>query len=143
MNKILIGHKEKASFPELHLENISVKIDTGAYTSSIHCHQLIEEDKLLKCRFLDPSYRGYTGEEIVFEVYTRKKVKSSNGLVEDRFKVQSKIVLFEKEYKIDLTLTNRKKMKYPVLIGRKFLNKRFLVDVSQKYTQKNLRQESI
>ena len=36
-NKILIGRKDKADFPELSLNDIDIKIDSGAYTSSIHC----------------------------------------------------------------------------------------------------------
>ena len=124
-----------ASFPGFKLNDIPVKIDTGAYTSSIHCHSIEERDGALYCKFLDPTHRSYTGEEIVFEVYTEKKVKSSNGAVENRYKIVSSIEILGETYKIDLTLTNRKKMKTPVLLGRKFLAKRFLVDVSKKYHQ--------
>ncbi len=131
--KIIIGHKEKANFPDLKLRNIKVKIDTGAFTSSIHCHSVIEKDDLLICKLLDPSHKAYTGKEVTFNTYSKKKVKSSNGIIQDRYKVCTNIEFMGKTYPIDLTLTNRKKMKYPVLIGRKFINHKFIVDVSTKY----------
>jgi hypothetical protein len=55
-------------------------------------------------------------------------VRSSNGSVDMRFEVQGNIRLFKKLYKISLTLSNREEMKYPVLIGRKFLSPKFIVD---------------
>lgn len=62
-----------------------------------------------------------------------KKVKSSNGKSEDRIFVETVIELFGKKYKAELSLTDRKDMKYPMLIGRKYLQGRFLVDVSLQY----------
>ena len=53
MEKIVIGRFEKADFPLLDLENISIKIDTGAYTSSIHCDNIVEKEDQLYCTFLD------------------------------------------------------------------------------------------
>ncbi|HBT08539.1 MAG TPA: peptidase, partial [Leeuwenhoekiella sp.] len=45
-----------------------------------------------------------------------------------RYVVQSNIRLFQKVYKISLTLSSREDMRFPVLIGRKFLTKKFIVD---------------
>ena len=56
-------------------------------------------------------------------------VKSSNGHVENRYKIKTDVVFFGKTYVINLTLSTRDDMKYPVLIGRQFLKKKFLVDV--------------
>jgi len=128
--KIIIGRKEKANFPNLHLENIPVKIDTGAYTSSIHCYKVEEENDKLKCYILDPEHPKFNCEPVYFNTYTKKKVTSSNGITENRYRIKSTIEILGNTYKIDLTLTNRSNMKYPVLIGRKFLKKRFIVDVS-------------
>lgn len=132
--KTIIGRKEIANFPELKLNHIHVKIDTGAYTSSIHCHSIIEKDDKLYCNLLDPDHHAYKDEELMFERFRQKRVKSSNGAVENRYKIVSTIELLGETHKIDLTLTDRKNMKTPVLIGRKFLTKKFIVDVSKKYT---------
>ena len=63
-----------------------------------------------------------------FESYDITAVKSSNGEIQYRYVVQSNIRLFQKVYKISLTLSSREDMRFPVLIGRKFLTKKFIVD---------------
>ncbi len=133
MPKKVIGRIDKASFPSLDLFDIDIKIDTGAYTSSIHCHKVKIEDNVLKCLFYDKGHPLYNGKEVTFKSYKIAKVKSSNGMTQKRYKVNTTIILFDKIYKIDLTLSTRNKMKYPVLIGRRFLSKKFIVDVNQKY----------
>ena len=59
-------------------------------------------------------------------------MKNSFGESEERFVVQTNIVLFGEEYPIHLSLGQRGDMTYPILIGRRLLNKRFIVDPSQK-----------
>ncbi len=141
MPKKVIGRIDKADFPLLDLFEIDIKIDTGAYTSSIHCHKVVEEDNMLKCLFYDKGHPHYNGKEIIFNTYQTAKVKSSNGIVQNRYKVKTTIILFNKKYSINLTLSTRNDMKYPILIGRKFLLKKFIVDVTEKnvsYLNKNL-----
>lgn len=132
MPKKVIGRIDKADFPLLDLYDIDVKIDSGAYTSSIHCHKVKIEDGFLKCTFYDKGHPLYNGKEIVFKTYDIAKVKSSNGMVQERYKVKTTILIFDKKYKINLTLSTRDDMKFPILIGRRFLNKKFVVDVSLK-----------
>jgi hypothetical protein len=132
MPKKVIGRTDKADFPLLDLFDIDIKIDTGAYTSSIHCHKVTVENNMLKCVFYDKEHPLYNGKEITFSSYKIAKVRSSNGVTQKRYKVNTTVILFDKAYKIDLTLSTRSKMKYPVLIGRRFLSKKFIVDVTQK-----------
>ncbi|AUC83133.1 RimK/LysX family protein [Lacinutrix sp. Bg11-31] len=132
MPKKIIGRIDKVDFPTLDLFDIDIKIDTGAFTSSMHCHQVVEEDNLLKCLFFDKEHPNYNKKIIVFKNYSTTKVKSSNGMVQKRYIVKTSVILFEKKYKIDLTLSTRSEMKYPILIGRKFLSKKFLVDINLK-----------
>lgn len=129
MNKKIIGRVDKVDFPKLNLYNVNVKIDTGAYTSTIHCNEYIEENNCLKCSFNSIGETNIKNNDIIFENYSRTNVKSSNGIMESRFKIKSEIIFFGKTYKINLTLSTRSDMKFPVLIGRQFLNKKFLVDV--------------
>lgn len=128
--KKTIGRIDKADFPLLDLYEIAVKIDTGAYTSSIHCKDVVEENGLLKCNFLDEEHPSYDGREIVFEEYETAQVKSSNGVVQTRYKIKTSMVLFGEEFEIFLTLSDREEMKFPVLLGRTFLSKKFIVDTS-------------
>ena len=128
MEKKMIGRFDRADFPDLHLNDISIKIDTGAYTSSIHCDNIIEVDDVLKCTFLDEEHPLYNGREFIFQDYDVVFVRSSNGIVQKRYQIQSKIKLFDHIYKISLSLAARQEMRFPVLLGRKFLTKKFIVD---------------
>lgn len=128
MEKRTIGRYDRADFPNLHLNEISVKVDTGAYTSSIHCDNIKEEDGVLKCTFLDEEHPLYNGKEFTFTDYDIVFVKSSNGMVQKRYQIQSNISLFNKTYTISLSLSARQEMRFPVLLGRKFLTKKFIVD---------------
>lgn len=126
-----IGRIDKADFPLLNLLDVDIKIDTGAFTSSIHCNQIKVEDNYLKCNFLDEEHPDYHEREIIFDKYDVRVVKSSNGQSEARYRILTEITLFGKIYPIFLTLSDRAEMKFPVLVGRKFLTKRFVVDINR------------
>jgi hypothetical protein len=134
--KIIIGRIDKADFLQLELEGIAVKTDSGAYTSSFHCHQIVrfnqDGEDWVKCRFLDPFHPSYHEKEFVFKVHKLRRIRSSNGLVEERISIKTEIKLFDKTYRIELTLTERADMKHPVLLGRKFISRKFLIDTSRK-----------
>ena len=134
--KITIGRVDKADFPELHLNDIDLKIDSGAYTSSIHCSNIeeitSENENFIKFKLLDPEHDFYNNKEFSTKNYTSKTVKSSNGIAETRFLVETEIFIFNQLFPIHLTLTERKDMKFPILLGRKFLNKKFVIDTAKK-----------
>ena len=129
MSKKTLGRIDCIDFPELNLHDIECKIDTGAYTSSIHCSQVTPEDGKLKCVFYSKGHPNFSDKEVVFESYALTDVKSSNGHIENRYKIKTQVIFFGKTYTINLTLSTRDDMKFPVLIGRQFLRKKFLVDV--------------
>ncbi|MGJ8759901.1 MULTISPECIES: RimK/LysX family protein [unclassified Polaribacter] len=133
--KITIGRVDKADFPELHLEDIDLKIDSGAYTSSIHCSNIeeitIDGKNFIRFKLLDPEHPFYNNKEFTTKNYASKLVKSSNGISEKRFLVETEIVIFNEIFPIHLTLSERKDMKFPILLGRKFLNKKFVIDTTK------------
>ncbi|MBJ6367563.1 ATP-dependent zinc protease family protein [Snuella sedimenti] len=139
MSKQIIGRVDKIDFPKLNLFNIDVKIDTGAYTSAIHCSKIIEENNTLRCTFYSKGHPNFSGKEVVFNTFSRTNVKSSNGLKENRYKIKSEAIFFGKTYKINLTLSTRDDMKFPVLIGRQFLKRKFIVDVDLENISYNLK----
>ncbi|AWV99673.1 ATP-dependent zinc protease family protein [Arcticibacterium luteifluviistationis] len=128
----IIGRKERADLPALALFNIEVKVDTGAYTSSLHCESIIEIDGGISCQFLNLMNANSSVESIVFTDFGKRKVKSSNGIEEERYSIWTKICLGEDIFDIELTLTNRSEMRTPLLLGRKFIRKKYLVDVAKK-----------
>ena len=134
VSKSMIGRREWASLPEFGLKNVKVKIDTGAYSSSIHASLIEEKDGVLSVVFLDSNHPDFQNNPFFFKEYRRKKVKSSNGIVQERYFIKTYIVLGSVKIKTEFSLTQRKGMRYPILIGRKLLNKRFFIDTSLKYT---------
>lgn len=137
----MIGRFDRADFPELHLNDISIKIDTGAYTSSIHCDNIMEEEGVLRCTFLDEEHPLYNGKEFTFTDYDVVFVRSSNGIVQKRYQLQTNIKLFNQIFKISLSLSSRQEMRFPVLLGRKFLTKKFIVDTEYFDVSYNLKNE--
>jgi len=130
--KLLLGRTDTVDFPGLNLFGIDIKVDSGAYTSSIHCHHIIEEKKVLKCHFLDPKHQKFHEKPLTFNDFKQKNVKSSNGIIEKRYLIRTEILIFNKIRSIELTLTERGSMRFPVLLGRKFLSRKFIIDTSKK-----------
>ncbi len=120
------------NFPKLALEEIDVKIDSGAYTSSFHCHNIEVRNNILQCQFLDPGHEKYHEKVFCFSEFNEKNIKSSNGMVEKRYIITTEVTVFNESIPIELSLTERGSMKYPVLLGRKFLSKKFLIDTAKK-----------
>jgi len=134
MKKKIIGRSDIVSFPKLGLDVIAVKIDTGALTSSIHCKeiQIINKDgvETLQFQLLDPEHEQYHEKLFSITNFNKRSIKNSFGEIEERYIINTKIEIFQKVYKIELSLSNRESMRFPVLLGRKILD-HFLVDVSK------------
>lgn len=128
----IIGRTEEATFSTWGIESLQIKIDTGAYTSSIHCKHIQEKDGILEFKLLCPKTEKYNNKLIRAKNYKTKKIRSSNGKKQIRYIVKTTMLFCGKKYRAEFSLANRSKMSFPVLIGRKFLNKKFLVDVSKK-----------
>ena len=123
----VVGTFESVLFPEYADGKVIAKIDTGAYTGALHCERIeerhVDGGKVLIFEPLDG------GVEITKDDFVIKYVKSSNGKREKRYFVTTEIVLQDKNYVISLSLTDRSDMKWPVLIGRRFLKQHhFIVD---------------
>lgn len=135
MEMKIIGRKEKISLPDLGLYSVRSKVDTGAYTSSIHAEniEVVEESgkKVLKFQPLLPGHKAFTGKVVTFENFREKKVKNSFGQAENRYLIETVFQLAGEEYLAEFTLSDRSSMRNAILLGRKILKKRFLVNVSK------------
>lgn len=133
--KRLIGRREFVDFPELGIYELTAKIDTGAYTSVLHCHDIevrnIDGIETLCFKLLDPSHPEYSEQEQRFKIFAKKLIKNSFGDFESRFVIRTKIKIARKIINSSISLTDRGNMRYPVLLGRKLLKNRFIVDVSE------------
>ena len=129
----IIGRLEHVDFPELGINGFNAKIDTGAYTSSLHCSEILVEKDKVKFIVLDDEHPSFEGKWFCLPIEKYTVVKSSNGYKEERVIVKTTMLLLGEEFDVFLTLTNRKDMKYPVLLGRKFLKDKYIVNVSLKH----------
>ncbi|RNI31536.1 ATP-dependent zinc protease family protein [Rufibacter latericius] len=135
--KSIIGRREMVDFPELELFEIEAKVDTGAYTSSIHCNNIKEVElpdgqKVIHFELLDENHPGYNHKAFQFTDFDLRCVKSSFGDVQERYVISTKILINGQEVETEFSLSDRSDLKYPVLLGRTLLRKRFIVDVSKK-----------
>ena len=120
-----MGRREFISFPDLMVDKIKAKVDTGAYGTALHVDNIeLVNDELTFT--INNNKFTYTKFKVV-------NVKSSFGKKQKRFSIFTKIKIGDLTYKVFVSLTDRKNMRYPVLIGRRFLYKfNYLVDVKKK-----------
>ena len=133
--KQVIGRLDIIDLPDLGVENIRAKIDTGAYRSSLHCKKVYEQDGFLYFTLqTDTGFQEYATKE-----WSQREIRSSNGKIQKRYVIKTRMKIFGRNYKASISLTDRSKMKNPLLIGYKLLT-RFIVDVSKtnlSFDQKN------
>jgi hypothetical protein len=129
----LIGRREFVDFPALGISNMEAKIDTGAYTSSIHCENITINYENSKPILYFTLEQGEV-KTFRFEEFTQKKIKNSFGEMEERFVIKTLIKIGRKRIHSTISLSNRDNMRYPVLIGRRLLKAKFLIDVNQIHT---------
>lgn len=121
---------------DLELFDLDAKVDTGADSNALHCDDIEIEDGNVSFTLLDEIHPSYHGKRMTLPLYKLKKVKSSNGTVQERPSVKVTVNFFGKKYKSVISLTNRADMKFPMLLGRRFLKDKFLVDVAKEYLNK-------
>ena len=129
---LTLGRYDRVDLPELGLSNIHAKIDTGAYTCSLHCKMAEVVDGKLEFILLDQEHPEFTGMKFVFANFEKRDIKNSFGEVEKRFVIVTSIAIFEEVITTEFSLSNRGSLKFPILIGRKILRNRFLIDVTKK-----------
>lgn len=123
--KTIIGSEEFVSFPELGMETIHARVDTGAAISSLGVKWVKEEGGAISCLLPNKQI-------ITFNNFKKKIIKSSFGHTEERYVVKILIDVLGRKVRTNFTLANRSKMKFPVLLGRKLLKGKFVVDIDFK-----------
>ena len=130
----VLGRAERVSLPEFGLVNLPAKVDTGAYSSSIDCEkvELLQQgsEQTLSFVLLRPGRDGYTGQAVTTKDFDVTEVTNANG-VQKRFVIFADMIINEETVKCRFTLTDRSKLRYPVLIGRRFIREAaYVVDVT-------------
>lgn len=129
---LTIGWLEHIALPGLGVSRVEAKVDTGAYSSALHYQRLrLRTEDGIK-RLVVTFQMGGLRKTKVFRSFKRVTVKSSNGETSRRYLISTQVKLAGHVVRTQFTLFDRSDMKYQVLLGRKFLRGRFVVDVGGK-----------
>lgn len=130
--KITIGRLEYIALPKLGISRVQAKLDTGAFRSALHYQKIglrtVDDREELVVTFA----MGRKRTKMIFRRFSRVTVKSSTGQRTERFLITTQVQLNAHLVNTQFTLFDRSDMKYQVLLGRKFLHSRFVVDVARK-----------
>lgn len=132
-----IGWREWVSLPDLSVEWIKAKVDTGARTSSLHAFD-VERFRARgrdMVRFLiHPDQRSVERTILAeAELLEERKVKNSGGQTEVRPVILTTVAILGERLEVELTLTRRDLMGFRMLLGRQAVRNRFLVDPGRSY----------
>ncbi len=136
-----LGWQELVDLPDLKIKKIKAKVDTGANLATLHARNLrVRKKEGVKFIYFDiPPLPGKKKNRVrKGELLGYRRIKSSDGVIEKRPYIKTTMKLDGILKKIEITLTDRTTMDFHMLIGRKALGKRWLVDPSKSFksTQK-------
>jgi len=136
----VVGWREWIRLPDLGIQRIQAKIDTGARTSALHAVDIepfdVEGDSWV--RFVVNAAAADTDDPAhticVAPVRDQREIRSSNGETETRYVIGTCVVLGGRRFNVEVTLTDRSQMEYEMLFGRTALRTgRFLVHPSREF----------
>lgn len=135
----VIGWREWVSLPELGIDRIKAKVDTGARTSALHAfalHPFVENGKN-KIRFdIHPlQHNSIDVITCVADIIDKRWVTDSGGHREERFVIETMMVIANKKMPIEVTLTERDSMLFRMLLGRGAIRKRFIVNPGRSFVR--------
>lgn len=137
----ILGRSDRVDLPGLGLENIHAKIDTGAYTSSLHCSRAEVIGGILEFILLDEEHPEFTGMPFRVKKFEQREIRNSFGEAELRYVIKTRVRIGGRLIRAEFSLSNRGNLRFPVLLGRKILRNRFLIDVTKKDLYFNSKQK--
>ncbi|WP_234030137.1 putative ATP-dependent zinc protease [Erythrobacter mangrovi] len=133
----VVGWRELVHLPELGLHELPAKIDTGARTSSLHATVLekFERDGEQYVRFAVDFERQHVRQVCEAVHVDWRGITSSNGETQRRMIIKTPLRIGSLEFRVEISLADRSDMKFPMLIGRSALRRRFVVDSGHSWLQ--------
>jgi len=134
---LMTGWREWVGLPKLGISSIKAKIDTGARTSALHAFALrpFKESSQEKICF-DIHPLQHNTEQVVTctaDIIDQRMVTDSGGHREMRYVIRTPISLGERTWWIEITLTERDSMQFRMLLGRRALRKRFIINPAKSF----------
>ena len=135
--QLVLGWREWLRFPDLGIDGINAKIDTGARTSALHAfdRKTFRRAGVLYASFtIQPEQRSDAKRQTIeSEVIDRRAVKNTGGVADDRLVVSLNAEWNGVLWPIEVTLARRDHMGFRMLLGREAIRGRFLVDPGRSY----------
>lgn len=131
---IIAGWREWVGLPELGIEWIKAKLDTGARSSSLHAYDIEPiagpAGRPDRVRFRVRPWQDSDEDAVVHEcdVHDIRVVRSSSGHAQERYVVLLEVALMGRTITAEVTLSNRDEMGFRMLVGRQALRQGFVVD---------------
>ena len=135
---ILLGWRERVALPQLGIGMLKAKLDTGARSSSLHVDALetFPRGGVTWLRFrLHLARRQPQAVCCEAPALDRRAVTDTGGRRTERWFIRSEVRLAGQSFCVDINLTDRRHMLFPLLLGRSALVGRFAVDPALSYTQ--------
>lgn len=133
----VIGWREWVGLPDLGIESIKAKVDTGARSSSLHAFdiEMFQKNGNDWVRFkVHPVQRKNSAiVKLESAVLDSRAVRSSSGKADVRPVIMTNVALLGVTWPVELTLANRDQMGFRMLLGRQAFRRRFLVDAGKSY----------
>ncbi|MFP4640215.1 MAG: ATP-dependent zinc protease [Guyparkeria sp.] len=134
--QLIIGWRENVALPELSIGRIKAKIDTGARTTALHAEDVEEFWRYGHpwVRFLTPPYHARDCEPVSARIVDRRAIKNTSGVPQTRIVIHTTLVLGNRHWGIDVSLTDRKEMGFDLILGRTAVRRHgLLVDPGRSF----------
>lgn len=136
-DKIVVGWREWVSLPDLGVQHVKAKVDTGARTSALHAFYVHPYKRRgeLRVKFGLHPYQNNTSYAVDCDalVIDHRNVTDSGGHREKRYVIVTQLAIADQVWEIEMTLTNRENMKFRMLLGRTAMKKHVIVDPGRSY----------
>ena len=132
----IIGWRELVGLPELGIAEIPAKIDTGARTAALHAtdQRRFERDGNPWVEFMIPVHNQPTDIRLAAPIIDEREIKNTGGLPERRLIIRTTLLLGRHRWHIDVSLANREKMEFDLILGRTAIrNRNILVDPGHSF----------
>lgn len=132
-----MGWREWISLPDLGIELIKAKVDTGARSSSLHAFDIRVMRRrggdLIRFKVHPIQRSNRKVVEAVARILDERRIRSSSGHASMRYVIETDVEIGGERWPIELTLTNRDEMGFRMLLGRQAIRRRYVVDPGLSY----------